>query len=117
MPSLDDMRSAIADFATARDWDQFHTPKNLAMALGGETGELLAELQWTDGNDLTDPALCERIASEIADIAIYLIRFADVVGLDLLECVQAKLRLNAERYPVDKARGTAEKYSRLDKGE
>lgn len=104
-------------FAEARDWQQFHTPKNLAMALGGEVGELLAELQWLDdaavAEGLASEGLRERLSDEAADVLLYLIRLADVCGINLVEAAQAKVERNESRYPEDLARGTAAKYTAL----
>ncbi len=109
----------IRAFAQERDWERFHTPKNLAMALAGEVGELVAELQWLEREEL-DEALAPgtelhgRLTGEVADVFIYLLRLADTSGIDLVAAARDKLRVNASRYPVETARGTAHKYSRLD---
>ncbi len=91
-------------FATERDWEQFHSAKNLAMALAGEVGELLAEIQWIEADDLrsrleTDDELRESFGNELADVFIYLVRLADVAGIDVDAAVQTKLELNAQKYP------------------
>ncbi|MDP9432168.1 MAG: nucleotide pyrophosphohydrolase [Actinomycetota bacterium] len=109
----------IRAFAKERDWERFHTPKNLAMALAGEVGELVAELQWLEREEL-DEALAPgtelhgRLTAEVADVFIYLLRLADTSDIDLIAAARDKLRVNASRYPVETARGTAHKYSRLD---
>lgn len=109
--------AAIREFAVEREWSQFHTPKNLAMALGGEVGELQAELQWlTDPQveaGLVDGGLRGRLADEVADVLIYLLRFADVTGIDPVSAAWAKIERNEDRYPVEKARGSARKYTDL----
>lgn len=105
MPGLDhEVSSLIDDFARARDWVRFHTPKNLAMALAGEAGELLAEFQWLTPEEsarATVPGpLRDRVSDEVADVAIYLMRLADVLGIDLRDAVLAKLERNKDRFPV-----------------
>jgi NTP pyrophosphatase (non-canonical NTP hydrolase) len=104
MASLDDLTARIRAFAAARDWQTFHTPKNLAMAIAGEAGELAAELQWLDGEAsrtavIDDAGLRERVSQEIADVLIYLVRLADVAQIDLLEAANAKVAINETRFP------------------
>ena len=117
MTRLDDLIAELRDFSTARDWDQFHTPKNLAMALAGEVGELVAELQWLSEEqirtEISKPDLRERVSDEAADVLLYLLRFADVSGIDLTQAAFDKLARNELRYPVDRAKGSAAKYNRL----
>jgi NTP pyrophosphatase (non-canonical NTP hydrolase) len=97
------IRNRLREFAEARDWEEFHTPRNLALALCGEAGELAAELQWVPdvgvAEHLRDPAALARLADEAADVLIYLIRLADVSGIDLLEAAHAKIRRNETRFP------------------
>jgi len=115
MTDLEGLRARLRDFAAARDWDQFHSPKNLAMALSGEAGELLEIFQWlTDEQSrrLDDKAR-SAAADEIADVLLYLVRLADKLGLDPLAEAQRKLADNERRYPVEKARGSAKKYTEL----
>jgi dCTP diphosphatase len=101
--SLRDLASLLRAFAQARDWEQYHTPKNLAMALAGETGELLACFQWLTPGESThimqDPATAEAVESELADVLHYLIRLADVLHVDLAEAVRKKARINEKRFP------------------
>ena len=108
---------ALRGFASAREWEQFHTPKNLAMALAGEVGELLAEIQWLTEEQIalqmTQDPLRGRVADEIADVLMYLVRFADVCGIDPMSAAWEKIERNEVRYPVDKARGNARKYTDL----
>lgn len=103
MDSVADLRSLLREFAAARNWEYYHTPKNLAMALNGEAGELIAELQWLDEDEtktaLEEGALKERIADEAADVFIYLVRLADVCGIDLIEAADAKVERNETRFP------------------
>lgn len=115
---LDDLRLRLREFADVRDWGQFHTPKNLAMALAGEAGELLEIFQWLSPEEsavvMDEPGRAEHVRQEMADILAYLVRLADVLDVDLLSALSAKIDLNEERYPVFRARGTAAKYDRLD---
>ena len=111
--SMDSLRLALRQFAAERDWDQFHSPKNLAIALSIEASELLEHFQWmaeTDSN-LLSPEKLEQVRNEMADVLIYLVRIADKLGVDLLEASSKKLEVNAKKYPVEKARGSAKKYT------
>lgn len=103
----------LRDFARARDWEQFHAPKNLAMSLAIEAAEVMEHFQWS----AADPALAtdqrEAIALELADVMIYLLRLSTVLGVDLVDAVRRKLAINEERYPVAKAWGRADKYDEL----
>jgi dCTP diphosphatase len=100
-------------FATARDWDQFHSPKNLAMALTSEAGELAAEFQWLTEAESRSPTpeQLARIRSECADVLIYLVRLADKLNIDLIAAAHEKIDENERKYPADKVRGSAKKYS------
>jgi len=112
--SLDTLRDELRSFATARDWEQFHTPKNLAMALIVEAAELVEHFQWLtpeQSRQLDEPKL-EQVRQECADILIYLTRLADVLGVDLLDAAYAKMAINAVKYPVEQARGNAAKAAR-----
>ena len=105
------------EFAAARDWEQFHTPKNLAMALAGEAGELLEIFQWLTPEQsarITDTSKGkEAVEHELADVLGYVIRLADVLGIDLVQALWTKLQFNGEKYPVAQSRGHARKYSEL----
>jgi dCTP diphosphatase len=107
----------LREFATDRDWEQFHSPKNLVMALTGEAGELAEVFQWmTDEaskDAARDPRTAEAVRHELADVLLYLVRAADVLGVDLNAAVAEKLRLNSEKYPVTTARGNSKKYTDL----
>ena len=109
MPRLIDtvaLERALEEFAKARDWEQFHSPKNLAMALTGEVGELVELFQWlTDAqarDAMKSPAQAMRIQEEMADVMLYLVRMASVLGVNLDEAVRDKLLKNAIRYPIGK---------------
>lgn len=107
----------LRQFAADRAWEQFHSPKNLVMALTGEVGELNEIFQWMTEADSRSagaaPASSQAVSAELADVMLYLVRLADVLNVDLNEAVHHKLALNAEKYPVDKARGSSKKYSDL----
>ena len=101
MSDLTAIRDRLRTFAEARNWHQFHTPKNLSMAIAGEAGELLAEFQWLtpeESSRLTAEKLRD-VEMEIADVAIYLVRLADVLGLDIYEATMAKIAINESRFP------------------
>lgn len=109
------LRDALRAFAGERDWERFHTAKNLAMALAGEAGEVIEHFQWLTAEESANlpPERREAVALELADVLLYLIRLADVLDVDLAQAAERKLEINARRYPVDKARGRADKYDRL----
>jgi len=112
---LDRLRDALRAFAAARDWERFHAPKNLAMALSVEAAELLEVFQWmseADSRNL-EPAAREAASEEIADVLLYLIRLCDALGVDPVAAAERKMVANAEKYPVEKARGTSRKYTEL----
>lgn len=114
-PELAEFKQRFRAFVAERDWEQFHSPKNLAMALAGEAGELLELFQWLtqdESRNLPDDAK-QAVAHEIADIQIYLAAISDRLGIDVSPAVAEKMRLNAEKYPADLARGNALKYSNL----
>ncbi|MGV9296892.1 nucleotide pyrophosphohydrolase [Amycolatopsis sp. NPDC003676] len=101
--TLEDLTQRLRDFAAARDWEPFHTPKNLTMALSGEAGELIALFQWLTpeeaANWRADPTREFNVQDEIADVMLYLVRLADVLGIDLLEAANAKVDRNEKRFP------------------
>ncbi|RFF29393.1 nucleotide pyrophosphohydrolase [Wenzhouxiangella sediminis] len=114
-PELAEFKQQFRQFTAERDWAQFHSPKNLAMALAGEAGELLELFQWLtqeESGNLPDDAK-QAVAHEIADIQIYLAAISDRLGIDIGPAVAEKMKLNAEKYPADLARGSALKYSKL----
>lgn len=107
------LQRSVAAFAAARDWDQFHSPKNLAMALSVEASELLEEFQWLteQQSQALDPERLERVRLEMADVLIYLLRLADKLDVDLPRAATDKLALNEQKYPADLVRGSARKYT------
>ena len=112
---IEALKLQLREFAVARDWEQFHSVRNLILALVGEVGELAAEFQWISDDDiaraLQDGDKRESVGSEIADVFIYLLRLSDITGIDLAEELKKKLAINEERYPADKAKGSAAKYT------
>lgn len=113
--SLEALRDQLRAFVRERDWDRFHNPKNLAMALVAEAGELVEPFQWLtpEQAERLPPDALEAVSHEIADVLIYLVELADRLGVDPLAAAERKLALNAAKYPVDKAKGHARKYDRL----
>ena len=110
---LEALRERLRGFVQERDWEQFHSPKNLAMAMIVEAGELVEHFQWLteqQSRDMADDKR-EQVAQEIADTFIYLLRMADVLGIDLIAAAHAKMDLNAQKYPADKVRGSNAKYT------
>jgi NTP pyrophosphatase (non-canonical NTP hydrolase) len=114
--ALPALQRRLAAFAAARDWEQFHSPKNLAMALSVEAGELLEEFQWLteEQSRALDPERRERVRLELADVFIYLLRLADRLDIDLVRAADDKLVLNERKYPADRVRGDARKYDEYD---
>ncbi len=114
MSDLDELRRRLREFAAERDWGQFHTPKNLAMALVAEGGELLEHFQWltADESAALPPARREAVATELADMLLYLIMLADRLDIDLVGSARNKIEANERRYPADRVRGSAEKAGR-----
>ncbi len=103
--TLEELRAELERFADDRQWGHFHTPRNLGLALAGEVGELLAEIQWSSDDEVLwevkDAHFRERLAAEAADVLIYLVRFADVCGIDLLDAAFHKTSVNADRFPIE----------------
>lgn len=116
MKSIDELQAAVRVFTDERDWGQFHTPKNLIMALTGEVGELSEIFQWLTAEqaEQLDSQQRKHASDELADVLIYLLRLADVLGIDLSRAVQDKLAANSRKYPIDQARGNATKYTQLN---
>jgi NTP pyrophosphatase (non-canonical NTP hydrolase) len=115
MDCLDALRSQLAQFADERDWDQFHNPKNLAMALIAEAGELVEHFQWLSAQQAENLALQTKseVEMEIADVLLFLLRLADKLDIDVVAAAEKKMALNAEKYPVEKSKGIATKYNKL----
>ncbi len=109
------LRDSLRTFAAKRDWDQFHSPKNLAIALSVEAAELLEHFQWMTESDsrTIEPDTRAKVREELADVLLYLIRLADKLDVDLVEAAVDKIAVNAKKYPVDLAKGSAKKYTEL----
>lgn len=111
------IRDALREFNSAREWDQFHTPRNMILALAGEVGELAATVQWIPDSEvdeaLAESPLREEFEDELADCLSYLVQIADRTGVDLAVAFARKLRQNADKYPAELARGKAIKYTKL----
>jgi len=114
--SLEQLRGQLAAFAEKRDWQQFHSPKNLAMALIAETAELVEHFQWLTEEQSwrLEPGKQAAVSLELADILIYLIRTADQLNIDLIASALDKIKINERRYPVDKVRGKALRAGEYD---
>lgn len=114
--SLDGLNARLLHFARERDWEQFHSPKNLAMALAGECGELLEHFQWlTEAQSSTlPPEKRQQVAAEMADILIYLIRLSERLGVDLIAATHDKIAHNEARYPVARSRGDARRAAEYE---
>jgi NTP pyrophosphatase (non-canonical NTP hydrolase) len=113
MESLEELKQQLRKFAADRDWDQFHSPKNIAMALSVEVSELLEHFQWLteDESRSLDEAKLAEVADEIADVQNYLVRLADKLGIDILAAAEIKFAKNEAKYPADLVRGSSKKYS------
>jgi dCTP diphosphatase len=124
MPALSDsattvseLRERVLAFVRERDWEQFHSPKNLSMALAAESGELMEHFLWASPEEsrviAADPGKRARIAEELADVVIYALEFANATGLDVAASIEAKMAANARKYPVEKSKGRSDKYTEL----
>ena len=113
--SLETIASEIRQFRDARDWARFHTPKDMAMAISIESAELMEHFLWKSPAEAEERLKThqDQIEEEVADIAIYLVELADNLGIDLLDAMRKKIRRNAEKYPVEQARGSNAKYNEL----
>jgi len=111
------LREKVRAFVHERDWEQFHSPKNLSMALAAESGELMEHFLWTESGDSLarahDAKRRSAIEEEIADVVIYSLEFANICGIDLAAAIERKVAANARKYPIEKARGRADKYTEL----
>ena len=111
--NISEIQDKLEIFASERDWGQFHTPKNLSMALSVEASELVEIFQWLNPEESNSPnqKQSQEINSEVADIAMYLLRFCSVLGIDIEEAIEKKLEKNALKYPVSLSKGNAQKYN------
>lgn len=114
---LQKLISHLRAFVRERDWEQFHTPKNLVMALSGEVGELTELFQWLTADEskaiMQDPKKAEAVRDELADVVVYCIRLCDQLGVDLSDAIWKKMAKNAAKYPPELSRGSAAKYTEL----
>lgn len=112
---LRELAQALRRFADERDWDQFHAPKNLVMALSVEAAELLEHFQWMgeEQSRRLPPETLAKVGEEMADVLLYLVRLADKLGVDLAQAARRKMQLNAQKYPVERARGSSRKYTQI----
>lgn len=111
MGEVAQLKEALRDFARRRDWEQFHSPKNLAMAMSVEAAEVVEHFQWLteqQSRELDDKTRAE-VAMELADVFIYLLRLADQLDVDLMQSAQSKMAINEDRYPVELSRGNAKR--------
>ena len=115
--TVTELRGRVLAFVQERDWEQFHSPKNLSMALAAESGELMEHFLWAESKAslevARDPKKRPKIEDEIADVVIYALEFANICGIDLAAAIEAKLAKNAVKYPVEKSRGRSVKYTEL----
>ncbi len=113
---LSDLQTRLRQFAQDRDWEQFHAPKNLAMALAVEAGELMEHYQWMSEqqSEQLDADKLKTVGFEVADVFIFTVRLADRMGIDLADLVEQKIKLNEQKYPADKVRGSAKKYTEYE---
>jgi NTP pyrophosphatase (non-canonical NTP hydrolase) len=111
------LKDRVLAFARERDWEQFHAPKNLSMALAAEAGELMEHFLWATPQEsravASDPVKRAKIAEELADVVIYALEFANATSLDLAAAIGAKIEANAAKYPVEKSKGRSAKYTEL----
>jgi len=115
--TLADLKTRVLAFARERDWEQFHAPKNLSMALAAEAGELMEHFLWATPEQSSavakDPAKRRKIEDELADVVIYALEFANVAGMDVAAAIERKMADNAKKYPIEKSRGRSDKYTEL----
>ncbi len=111
--NLKEISQRLREFADARDWEQFHSPKNLSMALSVEAGELVECFQWLTEEQSYDLSASQlnAVAEEIADVQLYLIRLADKLGVDIADAVEKKIEKNGAKYPADRVKGSSKKYT------
>jgi NTP pyrophosphatase (non-canonical NTP hydrolase) len=111
---MEKLKSAIKEFIKERDWEQYHAPKNLAMALSVEAAEIVEIFQWKKPKDRLSDEEQEALRQEIGDVLVYLLELADKYEIDIVEAAKYKLTLNQKKYPADLARGKAEKYTEYE---
>ncbi|MBY0518754.1 MAG: nucleotide pyrophosphohydrolase [Bacteriovoracaceae bacterium] len=110
------IQEKISQFAREREWEKFHTPKNIAMALTVEASELMEQFQWLtaeEANSVMSSEKAQAVKHEVADVAVYLLRLCDLLKIDLQSAIEEKIQLNAKKYPIEKSKGHARKYDEL----
>ena len=113
---MEELKLKLREFAKARDWDQFHSPKNLAMAMSVEVSEIVEHFQWLtqdESKKLNDEKLKE-VEQEVGDVLIYLVRLSDKLGIDPVKAAKEKIRINAAKYPIECVKGSPKKYSEYE---
>ncbi len=110
---MEELKHKLREFADARDWEQFHSPKNLAMAMSVEASEVVEHFQWItqEESKQLNPEKLEKVKQEIGDVLIYLIRLSDQLGIDPVEAAKEKMIINEKKYPTDNVKGSSKKYS------
>lgn len=112
-----ELRERVMAFAREREWEQFHSPKNLSMALAAEAGELMEPFLWAESSVslavVNDPKKRPAIEAELADVVVYALEFANICGIDLAAAIETKMAANAKKYPIEKAKGNSAKYTEL----
>ncbi|MBW8782165.1 MAG: nucleotide pyrophosphohydrolase [Verrucomicrobia bacterium] len=115
--TLAEIKARVLAFARERDWEQFHAPKNLSMALAAEAGELMEHFLWATPEAsrtiAQDAAKRRKIEEELADVVIYALEFANMTGIDVAAAIETKMTANGQKYPVEKAKGRSDKYTEL----
>ncbi|CAM2772876.1 nucleotide pyrophosphohydrolase [Rariglobus hedericola] len=115
--TLAEIKTRVLDFARERDWEQFHAPKNLSMALAAEAGELMEHFLWATPEAsrtiAQDAVKIQKIEEELADVVIYALEFANMTGIDVAAAIEKKMAANAAKYPVEKSKGRSDKYTEL----
>ncbi len=115
-PALDEIKLKLREFAQKRDWEQFHSPKNLSMALSVEASEIVEHFQWMTEQESSELTAKRHaaVAFEMADVFIFLLRLSDILNIDLMEVTKRKVELNEKRYPIDLVKGSAKKHSEYE---
>ena len=111
---MEELRDQIKEFIQARDWEQYHAPKNLAMALSVEAAEIVEIFQWKGSKDELTPAEIENLKQEIGDVLVYLLELAEKFQIDIIQAAKDKMVLNAQKYPVEVVKGKAWKYTEYE---
>ena len=114
---MEELKTKIKAFINERDWEQYHAPKNLAMALSVEAAEIVEIFQWKKGEDPLSDIEVEQLRQEIGDVLVYLLELADKYNIDIIKAAKDKLILNQKKYPADKVKGRAKKYTEYQKSE